>query len=213
MDLPFSRPEFFAVFARFNGAIWPLQWTAAIAGVAAVYLLFFGGERANRMVAAIAAALWAFTGIAYHWFYFSDINPAAWIFGSLFVVEAIILAWEGGVRGRIRFRLERSSNSALSLLLLAYALVVYPLIGLLVTHPYPQTPLFGVTPCPTAIFTIGLLMVIQHPKRWLIAAIPLAWSFIGGIAAVALSVPQDWGLPLSGLLLIGVYATRTGSEN
>jgi hypothetical protein len=88
--------------------------------------------------------------------------------------------------------------------LVVYSFVVYPLVGLLVTHPYPETPLFGVAPCPTTIFTLGLLLLVRHPRPWVPALIPLLWSVIGGSAAFLLDVPQDLGLLAAAILwLVG----------
>jgi hypothetical protein len=83
---------------------------------------------------------------------------------------------------------------------MAYALVVYPLIGLFGPHPYPATPLFGVAPYPTVIFTLALLLLSN--ARWRLVFIPLLWSAVGGSAAVLLAVPQDYRLILAGALLL-----------
>jgi hypothetical protein len=86
--------------------------------------------------------------------------------------------------------------------LVAYALVGYPLLGSLAGHRYPQVPTFGV-PCPTTIFTLGVLL--WHGERsWLVLAIPLAWTAIGTVAALQLSVPQDFGLGAAGLVTVVV---------
>jgi hypothetical protein len=111
-----------------------------------------------------------------------------------------VFTWEGLVRARLRFKISRVWTSWLAILLMGYALVAYPLLGLLLTHPYPETPLFGVVPCPTTIFTLGLLMLAQHPRPVVPAVIPLMWAIIGGSASMLLAVPQDWGLPIAGVL-------------
>ncbi len=62
-------------------------------------------------------------------------------------------------------------------------------------------PAFAV-PCPTALFTAGLLLALPPGRlRWL-AAIPLFWSAVGGSAAVLLGVAPDLALPFAGLLLL-----------
>lgn len=43
--------------------------------------------------------------------------------------------------------------------------------------------------------------------RWLLA-VPLLWTVVGGSAAVMLSVPQDYGLIVAGLLVVGVALGR-----
>ena len=74
--------------------------------------------------------------------------------------------------------------------------------------PYPEMPMFGVTPCPVTIFTFGmLLLTTRPPSRWLLV-IPFIWSLIGGSAAVLLGVPQDWALLASGLIAIPLILHR-----
>lgn len=47
--------------------------------------------------------------------------------------------------------------------LLAFGgLLLYPLVGLLAGHPWSQAEVFGVTPEPTALLTLGLLLVRQQ---------------------------------------------------
>ncbi len=61
-------------------------------------------------------------------------------------------------------------------------------------------PLLGTAPCPTTIFTIGILLLGRWGAvRWLLV-IPLAWSAIGGSAAIMLGVPQDFGLFAAGMI-------------
>jgi hypothetical protein len=84
-------------------------------------------------------------------------------------------------------------------------MVVYPLWAQLAGHPYPATPVFGVAPCPTTIFTIGVLVMGNWPVvRWLLL-IPGIWSVIGASAAFLLGVPQDSGLIVSCTILLVSY--------
>jgi hypothetical protein len=203
MELPFTRVQFLQVFAEYNERIWPLQLFAAALGFLALALLFSRKRWADRGIAGILTLLWAFMGVGYHWSFFSSTNPAAYFFGGLFLVAASIFLVEGIVRNRIRFELPKGMRGWLAFALIAYALVVYPILGLVKTHPYPETPLFGVAPCPTTIFTLGMLLAAAHPRPLLLGAVPLAWAMIGGSAAFLLHVPQDLGLFVAGLAWIG----------
>jgi hypothetical protein len=60
-------------------------------------------------------------------------------------------------------------------------------------------PTFGV-PCPTTIFTVGLLM-LATPRLWRLSIIPVIWSVIGGSAAFLLGVSADYALPVAGIAL------------
>jgi len=62
--------------------------------------------------------------------------------------------------------------------------------------------LFGVAPCPTTIFTIGMLLLARG--RWVVwlSIIPLLWSLVGLAAALQLGIPEDFGLPAAGFGLV-----------
>jgi hypothetical protein len=204
MKLPFTREEFLEVFAAFNTAIWPLQIVAVGMGLLTIGLLLQSPTRANRTISAVLGVLWLMSGIGYHWLFFSAINPAAYLFGAAFVAASAIFFVEGVVRGRILFTRRAPLHLLSAGVLGFYSLLLYPALGLLATHPYPTTPLFGVAPCPTVIFTLALLLLARHPTPWLLAVVPLAWSVIGGSAAVALDVPEDWALFVAALVWVAL---------
>jgi hypothetical protein len=92
----------------------------------------------------------------------------------------------------------------------AYAAIIYPVIGIATGHAYPEMPMFGVTPCPVVIFTFGLLLLTVRPvPRWLLV-VPFIWSLIGGSAAILLQVPQDWLLLFSGAITVPLLVLRDG---
>ena len=196
--LPFTTEEFFEIFAHYNAAIWPAQIGAAALGLVALILLFRSGRVASRVIALILAAFWLLMGIGYHLLFFTRINILAYPFDLLFVAQAALLVVDGVIRRQIAFRTEPGRRGWLVWTLIAYGLVIYPLIGLFGSHPYPMTPLFGVAPCPTTIFTLGLLLFSN--ANWRLFVIPLVWSVVGGSAAVLLAVPQDYGLILAGAI-------------
>ena len=198
--LPFTPDQFHAVFVSYNQAIWPIQIAAYQLGGLAVALLFWKPQGADRVIAGILAAMWLWTGIAYHGLFFSAINTAAYLFAAMFVIQGGYLIYAGVYRGQIRFGLRSSPATWIGLVFVAYAAIVYPLIGVTTGHPYPAMPVFGVTPCPVTIFTFGLLLLAKPPlSRWLLA-IPFVWSLIGGNASILLDVPQDWLLLVSGFV-------------
>lgn len=193
MELPFTREEFFQIFSEYNQALWPIQILAACLGILAVALLSSCRQLANRLIAGILSLLLFVNGIGYHWLFFSKINSVAIFFGAIFLIGGAALLIEGTIRNRIQFTVKRGYRSYLATLLILYALVIYPALGLLL-HPYPESPLFGVVPCPTTIFTLGFLILAVHPRPLYLVAMPLIWAAIGGTAAILLDVPQDWGL-------------------
>lgn len=196
--MPFTVAQFFGVFRDYNEAFWPVQLALATLGLAAVGLLFVRRPAAGRLISAILAALWAWMAVAYHFLHFTRINPAAWAFGALFLVQATLFLWAGVIRGKLRFAVLADARSWIGGLLLLYALVVYPLLGALLGHAYLESPTFGL-PCPTTLFTFGLLLFLLEPFPRSILAVPVLWAAVGLTGAFLLGVPQDFGLLAAGL--------------
>ena len=198
--MPFSTADFFAVFAEYNTAVWPVQ-LVLLAGAGFV-VATLGRQWARRPVLALLAILWAWMGLVYHWRFFSPINPAARGFALLFVAAAAAFAWFARFPGR----LEAPAVGARRLvgwILIGYALVGYPLLAYLAGHHYPAAPTFGL-PCPTTIFTLGTLLVLSAATPLLLFAIPILWSAIGALAAVHLDVVEDYALSAAGMVTVAL---------
>lgn len=105
------------------------------------------------------------------------------------------------------YRVFREYNEALwpaqvflvGLALAAIALVVYPLWSWYAGHGFPFLPTFGL-PCPTTIYTIGLLAFLVRPYPRSPFVVPLLWCLVGAQAAFLLGVPQDMGLIAAGVV-------------
>lgn len=146
--LPFTPERFLAVFVNYNNAIWPIQIAAYLLGGIAVALLSRKTRESDRALAGILAVMWLWTGVGYHGLSFSVINKAAYLFAVLFVVQGCHLTYAGVYRHQIRFGLRPGLATGVGAAFVAYAAIVYPLIGVATGHRYPEMAMFGVTPCP-----------------------------------------------------------------
>jgi hypothetical protein len=198
--LPFSRESFMSVFAAYNDAVWPVQWVAGALGLAMLLALRHPSRGADRLIAGGLAAMWIWTGVAYHAMHFAAINPAAPGFAGLFVVQGLLFAY-AGVNGTLRFGRPGEVSATLSIAWLGYAVALYPLLGLMLGHRYPVLPVFGIAPCPVVLFTFGLLLWTRATVPAWLLALPLAWALVGGSAAFLLVMPQDWELFASAALV------------
>jgi uncharacterized protein DUF6064 len=205
--LPFTSEQFLAAFVSYNTVIWPIQIAAYLFGGVAVTLLLRKPGEADRVIAAILAAMWLWTGLAYHAIFFAAINKAAYLFAALFIIQSGCLVYAGVYHNSIHFSLRPGWTRWIGWFFIAYAALLYPAIGLATGHRYPEMPMFGVTPCPVTIFTLGMLFLTKPPLSPWLLIIPLIWSLIGGSAAVLLQVPQDWLLLVSGLIAVPLILT------
>ena len=206
MQIPFTIEEFLGVFAIYNTAVWPAQ-LALVAAAVVVIGLALESVRAGRWISAILALLWIWMAVVYHWRFFAPVNPAAYLFGAIFLVEAGLLAWLGVVRGALGFRPRHDLTSALGGVLIAYALVAYPLLGGAAGHWYPIAPTFGV-PCPTTIFTLGVLLRVDRHERLPVLVIPVAWALVGSSAAWQLGMVEDYGRAVAALVAVAATLPR-----
>lgn len=150
-------------------------------------------------------------GLVYHLAFFSAINPLAYVFAGVSVAGGLVFFWQGVVRRRLDFRWTRSARSYIGLVLLVFALIVYPAWTVFAGHGYPAFPTFGL-PCPTTIFTIGLLAFTVAPYSRSPLVVPVLWCFVGGQAAFLLDVPPDSGLIAAGLVGIVLLLRSQGAN-
>jgi hypothetical protein len=204
MSLPFTTEEFFGVFVRYNQGVWPMQAVLVGIAVACVAFLYSGRDWSSRQIAKLLAVLWTWMAVAYHFQHFTRINPAAWIFGTVFLLGALTFVWYGLVRKRLVFRPVAGLRGVAGAALMAFALVLYPAIGYGLGHRYPATPTFGL-PCPTTIFTLGLLLFADRPP-WLVYLVPLLWTAVGSLAAFRLGMYEDLALLVSAIVVLAFVA-------
>ena len=213
MNLPFTIDQFMEVFKTYNLAVWPTQIIAYLFGAAALLLAFRPTGYSGRIISAILSCFWVLNGAAYHLTYFSAINKAAFGFGALFILQGLFFFWAGVIRTNLSFRIRRDPSTLVGLLIILYAMIIYPVIGYQLGHRFPSSPVFGVAPCPTTIFTFGLLLWLERrPSLWLLL-IPIIWAIVGSSAVFVLGVREDIGLITSALLSVSILMLRGRKVN
>jgi hypothetical protein len=201
MKLPFTTEQFLDVFRLYNESVWPLQVLFFFSAILCIYYIFRRTAFSHKLIFLFLSFIWLWMGIVYHIIFFSSINKAAYFFGSLFILQAFITAYEGVVENRLIFKFTGSIGNIAGILLVIFALLVYPLLGFVFGHRYPQSPTFGL-PCPTTIFTLGIFLFIRDRIPYLLIAIPLLWSVIGFTAAFTLGIYEDTGLLVAGVITL-----------
>ena len=77
-------------------------------------------------------------------------------------------------------------------------------------HVYPAIATFGL-PCPTTLFTIGLMAFAVPPYSYGPLLVPVLWCFVGAQAAFVLDVTPDLGLIAAALVGIGLMVRAKSS--
>lgn len=206
MAIPFTIEQFHGVFRDYNTAMWPVQWFLLALALVAIAAVLRPQRWSGVAVPVILGVLWAWIAIAYHLAFFARINPAAHAFAALSLVGAGVFIWQGVIRRRLAFQWVPGPTATVGTTLIFFALVVYPVWSALDGQPYPQTPTFGL-PCPTTIFTIGMLCFAVRPMPRSPLIVPVLWCLVGAQAAFFLGVQPDLGLVAAGMVGLGLLAT------
>ncbi len=206
MKLPFTIEQFYGVFRNYNTSMWPAQWFLVAMALAAVVATLRPRPWSGVAVSAILGVLWAWIALAYHLAFFARISPPAYAFAALSMIGAAVFIWQGVIRRRLTFQWVTGPKALTGAALIVFALVVYPVWSAYAGHPYPSTPTFGL-PCPTTIFTIGMLCFAVPPAPRSPIIVPLLWCLVGAQAAFLLGVQPDLGLLPTGLVAIVLLAT------
>lgn len=206
MQMPFTQDAFFEIFRVYNAAVFP--WQLVLHALAFMVLPLVAVQRQSRSTVAarttglILVVLWAWMGGVYHIFFFAQINPAAVFFGAFFILQAvfflIFMVWRSPPVSLHPSKIRQIVGS----LMMLFGLLVYPILNVWLGHEFFESPTFG-APCPTTIFTLGLLLLLRN-VHWVLWGVPVAWSVIGGSAAFLLGVPQDISLIVSGIVALVV---------
>lgn len=209
--MDFTLEQFLGMFQRYNDAVWPMQVVAYGLGLLVVVLLFSRRRSAGRVVLLILSGLWAWLATVFMLGFQTDISVSGYPFAALFLIGAALLAL-AALRDDTVLGIGRASltRTVLGCATIAFALIGYPLVGLASGHVYPQLPLFGVFPCPTAIFTLGVFLCCARPRVYALI-VPLVWCFFATMTAIDMGVVQDFGATAAAVLtVIGLVMVRAG---
>lgn len=193
--LLFSDRVYWRLFELHNAAVWPAQIAALLLGAAILVLTVRPRPWSGRVIALALAAAWLFVAWTFLWLRFRPINWAAGYAVAPFVVEALLLVWLGGVRGRLAFGARGGVGGRLGLAVFAYALLAHPFVAVLAGRPLAGAEIFAIAPDPLAIGTLGLLATAKVSRSGgrltvvALFAVPLLWC---GASAATLATMGTW---------------------
>ena len=195
---PYDAEVLASFYALYNAAVWPAQAIALALAVAALWLGVAPRRGSGRVIGALLTAGWLWCGLVFHLYHFADLDFMAPVYGWVFVAQAALLAWVSIGRGLdLKFRADACGLAGLAVAVVA--VFGLPLISGVTGAGFASARVVGLAPGPTVLFTLGLLMLAEGRRRWLLMVIPLLWCAVAGLSASALGVVEAWALPILGI--------------
>lgn len=194
--LMFAPRTYWRMFELHNAQWWPLQPVLLLIAFGVVAWAARHGEPALRAGSAGLAAAWSFVGASFLLQRYAPINWAASAFAAGFALQAVVLA-ALAVHGGLRVA-RAAPRRAVGALLIGGALALHPLLVLAAGRPWTQAEAFGLAPDPTAIATLGWLLVAdgasRTTRRMLGAAraLPIAWCATSAATLWTMGSAQAW---------------------
>jgi hypothetical protein len=188
--LLFSPRAYWRLFELHNQALWPLPLVALALGIAALVLALLRPRATARWIAILLAIAWAWIGWSFMWERYATINWTAAYAAPLFAIEAILLLIIGGILNRLPLE-RRSLRRGAGCLLIVLALA-YPLLAPMFGRPWQAAEIFGISPAPTAVATLGFLLLAGGRSSVLLWPIPVLCCLADAAVLMAMDEAQQW---------------------
>ena len=219
--VPFTAEVYFRLIERFGETSWPWHGPMLVLGLASVVLIWRGR---SRIACALIAIPWAWVGIAFLGQRYAELNWAgSWFAGAFLVQGGLLLLLAATGAGFDRAGIDRggfdrggAARAAThtpwrdlsvprwgGLILAGFGVIAYPVIAPLSGFGPFQAETFGIHPDPTAVATLGILLVgLRGAGLWLALAIPVLWCVVTGLTLQVLDAP--WVMVPLAAALVGV---------
>jgi len=209
--LMFAPDTYWRQFELHNTALWPFQLLAPLVLLALAAAIVAGptrrSETAMRWGFAGLAVCWGFVAWSFLWQRYAPINWAAQAFAIGFVAQALGLLGLASVPG-LRTT-PQAGRRLCALMLIAWAALLQPLLAPAFERPLSQAEVFGVAPDPTAVATLGWLLLTEARSRarcmllWALQVLALAWCAISAATLWTMGSPQAGVLLVAALISLG----------
>ena len=200
--LLFSSETYHRLFELYNKAIWPTPLLFLAIGILIPVLVFWKPAWQGPFISAVLAVSWGWVAWAYHLQHYATINWAAPGFAMGFVGQALLFLWSGIIRGRLVYRPAIAVIDWIGFGVFGLALVIQPLLAPLLGRAWIQAEIFGVAPDPTAIATLGLLLLTGRRVYWTLLILPAVWCLISGAILAAMASPLALIPPIAAVVVI-----------
>ncbi len=192
--LPFSLEAFYRFLESYGQAIWPLQLLVIIAGLVLVYQVGVGRTVTARPVLLMLGCGWLLVAGLYFHSHYVQLFWAGTFFAIAFAVQGLLLL--SSTTMRVSLAPIRTLRRNMAAVVLAIAIVGYPLIGSFHIGFGQLIETFGAFPDATSLATLAVLASMRGWARLVLMLVPMLWCIVssailitlGGVAGVPLAV-------------------------
>lgn len=178
--IPFTADVYFRLLERMGETFWPLHLLTLALGIATLVLAL---KHRPRLACLLPAPLWAFVAVAFFLQRYAELNWAGGYVGDAFIVQAMLLVLMA-LTGWGMDNAPRATHPpvAIGIAITLFGLVLMPLIAPLSGGSWYQSEVFGIHADPTAVTTLGLVLIILRGfALWIAAIIPALWLVVSGL--------------------------------
>lgn len=199
--IPYSADAHQGLFAFYYLDTSPAHLIALPFGFVIAVMLARHSKRGPVASRLIIAAFWVWTGAIFYGQYFIDLNWAAKYFGYVFIGQGGLIATHTLIN-RNKICRPESLTRVIGGALVVLGMALSPTIAAIMETPISHAHLFGITPLPLIIATVGVFMVtLSRIPPWILI-IPIIWTVWEILTAQTLGLWHDFALAIFALVAI-----------
>ncbi|WGF86611.1 DUF6064 family protein [Marinivivus vitaminiproducens] len=210
--LLFAPATYERLFVLHNRAVWPMQVPLVALGCLMAGAVCRANAWARTFVFGALGPVWLLVAWSFLAGRYATINWAAVYAAWAFALEAALLVLCAAVLWRAPAETGPGRHRWPGVALIVFALAVQPLLAPLAGRDWGGVELFGTAPDPTAIATLGFVLLLAPPGwRGVLLALPVLWCLATGVTLLAMESPV-WGVPpLAALTAVAAATFRPRS--
>ena len=178
--IPFTAEVYFRLLERVGETFWPLHLLTLTLGAATLVLAL---KHHPRLACLLTAPIWAFVAVAFFFQRYAALNWAGGYVGNAYIAQAVLLV----VMALTGWGMDKAPRSTsppvvMGTVIGLFGLIVMPLIAPLSGDSWYQAEVFGIHADPTAVTTLGLVLImLRGVALWIAAIIPALWLVVSGL--------------------------------
>jgi len=138
-------------------------------------------------------------GLVYHILFFTAINKLAFVFGTLFILQGVLILIHTFLKDTLNFNFSSQPKNYFGNFFILFGLDIYSLISYFILGSFDTTITLGL-PCPSTIFTFGFFMMTGNKFPKYLLFIPSTWAMVDLSAAIQFGVFQDLIMPIAAIM-------------